>query len=583
MPEFKSDFLKAIDRLDLKTEDSIELFFMLKAWKIVSSLDYIDEYLKFDYFFENMIEAKHLQGIFKALSKDFKVFKLYLKEAHYLKKVDNITLELLYYFINCDLIIDIKVNDIFHYKNSSYHHIVSYQIAELGIRLALSDDCSKPIYTPFTNGFSCSYASSNKIIAESTYEYSAFIAELMSVVENKDIEFILNDAIKKPSLKEYGSSSLLRQFDAVISFPPLGRDERRDLNSKFILTRRDKNITIDIAYFLHVLSHTSKKAVIMMPVGLSYRTGAESEFREYLVKKNLLEALIQLPPNFHSGTSLETTLFVINRDKKTDKTLFINLKGDRFLIRDSKKMIFKDIYDIVDIYETHQEIENVSALISNKEIEMFNYSLSIERYVMNKKLKELKDTLHSHELVKLKDIAQIRRSQLFSEKDGGQSVYELSPSDFSRAGFTKEGLKTKNIDTKSNKYNIYKLMPYDILLSAKGTIGKVAIISEEFQKPLIASQASEIIRLNNKKDAIVVYMFLKSNIGQALLKQLTSGSAMPQIASSDIKGFLVPVFSEEQKKKMVSSFYKEIELYGEIDRLEGEIRGVHEKILFFLN
>jgi len=571
----KKDFLNALSRLNLNTADAIELYFMLKAWKIVSQLDSVDEHLKFDYFFQQSIESKYLEEIFKSLSKNFIVFKLYLKEASHLKKVGIHTIKYLYEFAIDSRLNIIRVNDILRYKNNSYHHIPSDQIGELGVKLLLDGDCTRSIYMPFTNGFSCSYASTNPIIAENTYEYNAFITELINIVEDGNIEFILNDALDEPSLKEYGSSRLLRQFDMVISFPPLSSRERRDLNSKFILTRRDKNLTIDIAYFLHVLSHTSKRAVIMMPVGLSYRTGAEAEFREYLVKKNLLEALIQLPPNFHSGAALETTLFIINKDKKTDKTLFINLKSDTFLTRDSKKMIFKDVDAIVDIYKAQKETEGVSALVSNEEIEKYNYNLSIERYVISKKLKELKDTLSSYKLIKLQDIAQIRRSQLFTEKENGQSVYELSPSDFSRAGFTKDGLKVKTINTKSNKYNIYKLMPYDVLLSAKGTIGKVAIIADEIQKPMIASQASEIIRFENKKDAIVVYMFLKSDIGQALLKQLTSGSAMPQIASSDIKGFLVPLFSEEQKKKMVSNFYREIELYDEIDRLEGEIKGVH--------
>ena len=65
---------------------------------------------------------------------------------------------------------------------------------------------------------------------------------------------------------------------------------------------------------------------------------------------------------------------------------------------------------------------------------------------------------------------------------------------------------------------------YDILLSSKGTVGKVALIGE-IKELLIASQAIQVIRLNNvsdgkKEDAIVLYMFLKSDIGQAMLKQL---------------------------------------------------------------
>lgn len=100
-----------------------------------------------------------------------------------------------------------------------------------------------------------------------------------------------------------------------------------------------------------------------------------------------------------------------------------------------------------------------------------------------------------------------------------------------------------------NRLDTYKLEPYDVLLSTKGTIGKVAIIGK-IDKPMIASQAIQVIRLKEDKEekAIILYMFLKSNIGQTILSSITSGTVMPQISTVEVKSLGIPKLTEENEK-----------------------------------
>ena len=98
---------------------------------------------------------------------------------------------------------------------------------------------------------------------------------------------------------------------------------------------------------------------------------------------------------------------------------------------------------------------------------------------------------------------------------------------------------------------------------------------------MIASQAMQVIRLNAQSslDPIVIYMYLKSEIGQALLKQLVAGVAMPQIATREIKEFRVPLLSEDEMKRIIESFNDEIKLYEEIEEKRKAISDIHNNFL----
>lgn len=318
-----------------------------------------------------------------------------------------------------------------------------------------------------------------------------------------------------------------------------------------------------------------------MPVGFTYRSGTEEDFRRYLIEKNYLEAIIQLPPNMHNATSIETTFFVINKQKEDDKVLFINLKDERFITRDGRKLVFKSLEEIVDIYINKQVIENISCLISKQEIQSNNYSFAIDRYVISQQAKNLQKNLEQFELKRLEEIAEVRRSQLFKDEGEGKEVYEISPSDFNKAGFTLECGKLKQIGSQYKRLQTYRLEPYDVLLSTKGTIGKVAIIGE-IHEAMIASQAIQVIRVigdSKKEKAIMLYMFFKSDLSQAILSSLVSGVVMPQIATVDIKKLAIPFLSKVQEIQLVKCFENEQLLYEDLDIIQAKIKSIHTNFL----
>ena len=573
------EIFKTLDNLrgTANLDEILELLYVCKAWNILSKDGKIEKELTFDAFYNQKIEVKKLVSVFEKLSKKVKLFSIYKFDT---KNIKDTTLVAILNLVSQNTTLE-NINDAFYKdRGMKIGFSTSSQIAELGIKLL--DGVSNEIYVPFTNGFTYTEYTDKKIFADYQLEKASLIAELINVLEDKEIVFERTNTLEEPKFINPDAPHLLKEFESVLSFPPFNvRGDFDARNDSFNRFKFQRGSVLDVAHFEHILAQTKNKAVVLMHVGFTYRSGSEEEFRKYLIEQNYVEAIIQLPPNLHSATSIETTFFVINKNKTDNKVHFINLKDESFIKREGRQLVFKSIDKILDIYENKKELENISCLISNNEIAQNNYSFAIDRYVIAEDVKAMQKTLERFELVELKDIADIRRAQLFKDEGDGLEVFEISPSDFTKAGFTLECGKVKQIGSQERRLDTYELQPYDVLLSTKGTIGKVAIIGE-IKKPIIASQAIQVIRLkcDDKKDkAIALYMYLKSDLGQTFLSSLVAGVAMPQIATVEIKKLQIPLFTKDNEKELFLNFNNEIEMYNKITLLETNIQQIHNNFL----
>lgn len=560
-------------------EEMLKLIYVLKAWQKMSPIiELEDPSLTFEKNYLQKIDLKQLSISFSKLAKLYKLFTLYNFQP---KNFQISEIEKVISFVaNNDIptIFYKEFEEYFDRRRGTF--TPSIQIAELGLKLLGRID--KKIYVPFTNGFPYIQFTDKIVFAENKSTDNDFFSEILNILDNKEIIFEETDPLKNPSFTEENAPHILKQFNSVLSFPPFGMRGKLDTNEdKFHRFKFHRGTNLDVAHFEHILSQTKSKAVILMPVGFTFRASYEGEFRKYLIDSNFIETIIQLPPNLHSATSIETTFFIINKEKQNDKVKFINLKHEKFITRSGRSLVFKNINEIIDIYNKEEKIEDIQTIVSNSDIIANNYILTIDRYVIPKEVQEQQVLLNKFQLEKLENLAEIRRSQLFKDEETGIKIYELSPSDFQNAGFTIKSKRTKQIEEQKRKLQTYKLEPYDLLVSTKGTIGKIGIVGET-DNTLIASQAIQVIRLsgeNMKERAIALYMFFKSNLGQSILNSLVAGTAMPQISTNEIKNLKVPDFQKSDIKQLSLNFYDEIELYNKIKDYENKISKLHENFL----
>lgn len=111
-------------------------------------------------------------------------------------------------------------------------------------------------------------------------------------------------------------------FEAVVSNPPYSTKWEGDSNPLLINDDRYAPAGVlapkarsDLAFTMHILSSLSEDgtAAIVEYPGVLYRGGAERKIREYLLRNNYVDAVIQLPPDLFFGTTIGTCIIVLKR------------------------------------------------------------------------------------------------------------------------------------------------------------------------------------------------------------------------------------------------------------------------------
>ncbi|WP_417857284.1 type I restriction-modification system subunit M [Xanthomarina gelatinilytica] len=190
-----------------------------------------------------------------------------------------------------------------------------------------------------------------------------------------------------------------KPFDAIVSNPPysinwIGDGDPTLINDdRFapagVLAPKSK---ADFAFVLHALSYLSSKgraALVCFP-GIFYRGGAEQKIRKYLVDNNYVETIIALAPNLFFGTSIAVTLLVLSKSKTDTKTQFIDATGADFFKKETNNNVLypKHIEQIIQMFDTKEEVKYVATTIDNSKIAENDYNLSVSSYVEAKDNRE---------------------------------------------------------------------------------------------------------------------------------------------------------------------------------------------------
>ena len=190
-----------------------------------------------------------------------------------------------------------------------------------------------------------------------------------------------------------------KPFDAIVSNPPysvnwIGSDDPTLINDdRFapagVLAPKSK---ADFAFVMHALSYLSSKgraAIVCFP-GIFYRGGAEQKIRKYLVDNNFVETIIALAPNLFYGTTIAVNILVLSKHKLDTKTQFIDATGGDFFKKETNNNILEEehIEKIIRIFDTKEDVENISKIIDNKIIAENDYNLSVSSYVEVKETRQ---------------------------------------------------------------------------------------------------------------------------------------------------------------------------------------------------
>ncbi|WP_206063120.1 class I SAM-dependent DNA methyltransferase [Nocardioides sp. HDW12B] len=206
----------------------------------------------------------------------------------------------------------------------------------------------------------------------------------------EDFKILREDTLRSPA---FYTGNRLAQFDCVVANPPFSLKNwgetawGSDRWGRNGLGGVPPKGYADWAWVQHMLTSARPKTgrvAVVLPQGALFRQGAEARIRTHILKSDVVDAVIGLAPNLFYGTGLAACVLVLRRQKQPDeqgKILFIN--GESLLKkgRNQNTLEPEHAQQLLDAYETFDDIDGLSRVVDLDEIAANEYNLSIPLYV----------------------------------------------------------------------------------------------------------------------------------------------------------------------------------------------------------
>jgi type I restriction enzyme M protein len=188
-------------------------------------------------------------------------------------------------------------------------------------------------------------------------------------------------------------------FDAIVSNPPYSLKWEGKDNAILINDERYAPAGVlapksaaDLAFTMHMLWHLSERgtaAIVEFP-GVLYRGGDEKKIRQYLIKNNFVDCVIQLPANLFFGVGIATCIIVLKKSAKTDSSVLFIDASKLFQKNGNKNILLPEHQDkIMALYKQRQDEQYLAKLVKNDDILENDANLSVSSYVEQEDTREV--------------------------------------------------------------------------------------------------------------------------------------------------------------------------------------------------
>lgn len=378
-------------------------------------------------------------------------------------------------------------------------------------------------------------------------------------------------------------------FEAEICMPPFGADvrDRSELPRK-TLERIDAaergRLHFEPVAMADMLVHApGARVVLSFTAGALFRTvGSELVARGEVVDSGRLAAVFAVPPGMvYTMTNLATCIMVLTPDDNeqrnvrfidlADKTFGAKTTRGRYDIKKEASWAAAMDYDLT---------ENVAWArdVSPSEIREQNNILAVDRYLRTESSEALAVFLSDYDTKALSDLVDvIRPSALPKAHDGEYTVREASPGDIDETGVLRvPPRETKVARGALRKARNQQVRAGDVLLSVKGTIGRVGIVpdgvpSNDEDNFWTAGQSLVILRTRGQIAPEVLYEYLNNELVQEHIGSLAGGAAIQSISAKDLASLPIPLPSQSDQARVVDRTRSRRALFDEIERVRWEI------------
>lgn len=226
---------------------------------------------------------------------------------------------------------------------------------------------------------------------------------LLNGVHHNNFWIALGDTLTKPNKFTNEDGSQIK-FNVIVSNPPYSLKWSGDAKPALVNDERFSPAGViapksraDLAFIMHCMHSLEEDgtAVIVVGQGVLFRGGAEQKIREYLIKNNYVDAVIQLPANLFYSTTISTNILVLKKNRDTKEVMFIDASNQFIKEKGKNKLTPENINSVLDLYNNRKVVKNLSYLASYEELKTNQFDLAPASYrkiiADNKEIKSIKE------------------------------------------------------------------------------------------------------------------------------------------------------------------------------------------------
>jgi hypothetical protein len=319
-----------------------------------------------------------------------------------------------------------------------------------------------------------------------------------------------------------------------------------------------------------LVNRAHRRAVIVVPPGVLFTKGQEQRLRKTLLQRgderNELEAVIALPSGVFPTTSLAGAALVINPGGHADHIRMVDLGGGKRSGVDAEDILLGGRHIALGIQRSSER----STEVAREEVLVNECSFAPSRYVR-------RFTRPDAKVVSLGDLCAAIRPPSPSKDMTGELVAEVGISELGPwRALGGPFAKTVSVRTKGGE--VAGLLPGDLVISIKGTVGKVGLVGAlPKDRATVVSQSCLALRPKREQRAnglVAEYllMYLRSQEGQAQLASLQVGAGVQHVSPSTLlSSMVVPVPAPEQQHAVAADYRHLCDIEQRISELSDEM------------
>lgn len=286
-------------------------------------------------------------------------FEYLLNEFFY--KSENINTD--YFWLTLKLIAES-----FEINKKNFNNILNPNCSNLSQFINIGKSVEAKNYFAYFSSNDFFKVSENRFYGQTTDEDLLKYIKMDFIINNLNYDCI--NVLTKNSKKKFN-----QQFDAIIynSLP-----KKMRINSPLI----------DMYSTMNFIENLNDDGVMALTVHESvlYKNGPEADFRTDIIERNMLDAIIALPPLFNRLQPDSEIIFIINKNKTSKDIFFVNSNNYKIDNKNNnrKRTHNYEIIDlIINLYKNREDLDGFSRKVDIFEIKQNGYNLNMSRYINN--------------------------------------------------------------------------------------------------------------------------------------------------------------------------------------------------------